>query len=146
MNEKVDKQTLIDGLNQDLAYEYQAVIMYNTYAAVVTGIHRNELRSFFQQEVADELGHALFLADKIIALGGEPVTKPMDVPFTTDPREMVKNVAKAEAESVERYVKRMKQAEAYGDYGLANELHEMIADETTHKEEAEKLLRGQWHQ
>ena len=143
-SEKVDKATLIEGLNEDLAYEYQAVIMYNTYAAAVTGVHRSELRNFFLAEVGDELGHAQFLADKIIALGGRPVTKAADLRYSTTAREMVETVAQSEAETIERYVRRMKQAEAFGDYGLATKLGDMIADETKHKEEAEKLLMGKW--
>ncbi len=146
MTKQVDKATLLEGLNQDLANEYQAVVMYNTYAATVSGIHRNELRTFFQKEIQDELAHAQYLADKITALGGTPVTKAAPVEFTTNPREMVEIVAKAEAETIDRYVTRMKQAEAFGDYGLAAELHDMIADETRHKEEAEMILRGSWDQ
>ncbi len=143
-DETVDKITLLEGLNEDLAHEYQAIIMYNTYAAAVTGIHRNELSKFFSVEVADELEHAQFLADKITALGGQPVTSAADVTYTTVAREMVENVARAEAETIERYVKRMKQAAAYGDYGLEAKLGDIIADETQHKEEAEKLLHGKW--
>ena len=33
---------LIDGLNEDLANEYASVIMYTNYAAVVTGMYRQE--------------------------------------------------------------------------------------------------------
>lgn len=142
MSDTVDKATLLEGLNQDLAHEYQAIIMYNTYAAAVTGVHRNELSKFFHAEVVDELQHAKFLADKITALGGRPTTRAAEVEYFENPRQMVEAVAKAEAETIERYVTRMKQAEAFGDYGLANQLHDMIADETGHKEEAEKLLRG----
>ncbi|RAL24834.1 bacterioferritin [Lujinxingia litoralis] len=140
----VETSTLLDGLNVDLAHEYQAIVMYNTYAAAVTGIHRKELQAFFLEEVADEFEHAKFLADKITALGGTPVTSPAEVRFTTDPREMLESVVKAESETVDRYVYRMKQAQEYGDYGLASTLDAMIADETRHKEESEKLLRGQW--
>ena len=142
--EHVDKATIIEGLNEDLAHEYQAIIMYNTYAAAVSGVHRNELSKFFLEEVADEFEHARFLADKITALGGTPVTSAPEVEYTTNARQMVENVARAEAETIERYVKRMKQAAAFGDYGLETMLGDLIADETTHKEEAEKLLKGRW--
>ncbi len=138
----VDKQALIDGLNEDLANEYQAVITYLTYAACVSGIHRQELKEFFEQEIQEELQHAQFLANKIAALGGKPVTVPANVPYTENPKEMLENVLKAESETIQRYVKRMKQAEAYGDYGLANDLHDIISDETRHKEETEKILKG----
>ena len=72
----VDRQALIDGLNHDLAGEYQAIVMYTQYSAKLTGPYRRELRALFQAEIADEQGHAQFLADKIASLGGEPTTEP----------------------------------------------------------------------
>jgi bacterioferritin (cytochrome b1) len=38
---------LIDGLNQDLRGEFQAVIMYRLHASMVQGPCRQELRAFF---------------------------------------------------------------------------------------------------
>ena len=67
----VDRQALVDALNGDLAGEFQAIIMYIQYSAKLTGPFRNELRNFFQSEIADEQGHAQFLSDKIATLGGD---------------------------------------------------------------------------
>jgi bacterioferritin len=53
---------LLDGLNADLAAEYQAVVMYRTYASLVSGPFRQDLRAFFEGEIPDELNHAAFLA------------------------------------------------------------------------------------
>lgn len=136
-----DVQSLVDALNDDLAHEYQAVIAYNTYAAMVSGINRVELKGFFASEVPDELRHAQYLADKITALGGTPTTMPAEVATANEPRAMLEQALKYERETIPRYVDRMKQAEAIGDYGLANDLQDMISDETSHKEELEKLLR-----
>ena len=138
----MDKKMLIDGLNQDLAGEFQAIIMYIHFAASATGVDRIELAEFFQKEIQDELRHALFLANKITALGGEPVDEPLPVPKASSNREMIERVLEAEERTIKSYVERMKQAEAFGDYGLANDLQEIISDETRHKEECEKLLRG----
>lgn len=138
----VTKELLIDGLNTDLAHEYQAVLMYNSFAAMATGIHRPILKSFFEAEIPDELRHAQFLANKITALGGKPTTEPAELTLAESPRAMLQQVFEAEAETIERYGKRMKQAEEFGDLGLANDLHEIISDETEHKEETEKLLRS----
>jgi bacterioferritin len=60
-----DRQAVIDGLNHNLADEYQAIVMYIQYSAKLTGPYRRELRALFQAEIADEQGHAQFLADKI---------------------------------------------------------------------------------
>ena len=39
-----DRKALIDGLNHDLAGEYQAIVMYIQYSAKLTGPYRRELR------------------------------------------------------------------------------------------------------
>lgn len=131
---------LITGLNDDLAGEYQAIISYITYAALVGGPNRPELAEFFRAEIADELRHAQFLADKIAALGGEPTVTPMPVVVTRDTREMLEQIHKAEVDTISRYRERVSQAEAAGDIGLKVRLEEIIADETSHKEEVEKIL------
>ena len=138
----MDKKDLIEALNQDLAGEYQAVLMYTTYAATVTGPHRPVLRQFFLDEIPDELGHAQFLADKIAAYGGKPTVEPRPVPTTLDPKEMLENVLAAEKQAIADYKVRAAQAEEIGDKGLAAHLDTVVEDETTHYEETEKILRG----
>ncbi len=139
---EVTREQLIKGLNEDLAHEYQAILMYSTFAAMASGIHRPLLKEFFEREIPDELRHAQFLANKITALGGLPTTKPAPVKLVESNRAMLEAVLKAEEETIARYVQRRHQAEALGDYGLVNDLEEIISDETRHKEETEKLLRG----
>jgi len=136
-----DRQTLVDGLNTDLAHEYQAIVMYNSYAAMVYGMHRPTLKQFFESELPEELVHAQLLADKITALGGTPTTEPAPIDLKNEPKAMLKQVLDAEAETIDRYVQRREQAEAAKEYGLATELDDIIRDETEHKEETEKLLR-----
>jgi len=136
------KQELVEALNEDLAGELQAVIMYVTYAATVTGPHRPMLKQFFSAEVPEELLHAQFLADKIASLGGTPTTQPRKVPQTTDPRQMLANVLAAEKQAIADYKARAEQAAAYGDKGLATHLETIVEDETGHFEETEKILRG----
>jgi len=138
----VDREALIQALNEDLAHEYEAIITYTTFAARVKGPYRPALRDLFLEEVKEELSHAQFLADKIVALGGVPTTRPAPVPEAETPRAMLEAILKAETETLARYAERMRQAEAFGDLGLAARIHEIIEDETAHKEEVEKLLAG----
>ena len=140
-----DRQVLIDGLNQDLAGEYQAILMYLHYSAKLTGPYRRELRGLFQSEIGDEQGHAQFLADKIAALGGEPTTQPIPVPLADDTRDMLEQALVAEKQAIADYYKRIRQAEAYGDVGLKVGLENHVADETRHKEELERILAG-WNE
>ena len=135
-----DKQALIDGLNQDLAAEYQAVIMYRLYASMVQGPYRQELRSFFANEIPEELRHAQVLADKIAALGGTPAAVPAPVPVVAEAKAMLQAALKAEIETIERYVNRREQAESNGEHGLAAEFDTIIADETNHRDELQQML------
>jgi bacterioferritin len=137
-----DQQALIDGLNHDLAGEYQAVVMYTHYSAKLTGPYRRELRALFQAEIPDEQGHAQFLAEKIASLGGEPTTVPRPVLHVDLPLEMLEQALNAEKQAISDYCQRISQAEAAGDIGLKVNLENQVADETRHKEEIERILAG----
>jgi len=137
----VDKKTLVDHLNDDLANELSAVIQYLTYAAKASGPYRPQLSAFFLAEVADEQGHAQFLANKIVALGGEPTTTPNPVPRAESNREMLEAVLEAERRAIAGYVERAEEADAFGDKGLAVQLEDMVRDESEHAEETERILK-----
>jgi len=132
---------MIDRLNQDLAGELNAVIQYTTYAARVTGPFRPRLAQLMLDEVPDEQGHAQFLANKIVALGGEPTTEPRPVPKAASNREMLQAVLEAERQAIADYTQRAKDAERFGDKGLVVQLEDMVRGETRHYEEAERILR-----
>src|SRR5947207_6477196 len=131
----IDRHTLLEGLNHDLAGEYQAILTYLHYSAKLTGPYREELRKLFQAEIPDEQGHAQFLADKIAVLGGEPTTEARPVPHADTSREMLERVLEAEKQAIADYDERIRQAEAFGDIGLKVDLENQVADETRHKEE-----------
>jgi len=137
----MEKHTLIDHLNEDLAGELSAIIQYITYAAKVTGPYRPQLTQFFLAEVADEQLHAQFLANKIVALGGEPTTVPRSVPAANTNHDMLKAVLAAEQQATKDYTQRAKEAEEFGDKGLVVQLEDIVRDESGHSEETERILR-----
>ena len=137
----MDKQTLMDHLNEDLAGELQAIIQYITYAAKVTGPYRPQLVQFFLAEVADEQAHAQYLANKIVAMGGEPTTEPRPVPAASGNREMLEAVMAAERQAIADYTQRAQEADEVGEKGLAVQLEDMVRDESDHFEETERILR-----
>lgn len=133
---------LIEGLNDDLAGEYNAIISYLQYSAKVNGPYRPQLVQFLQQEIPDEQGHAQYLADKIVSLGGEPTVTPRPVKTSNDTRKMLEFIYEAEAQTVENYRKRIEQADAVGEVGLKVQLEDMLNDETSHRDEVRKILDG----
>jgi bacterioferritin len=137
----MDKKELVNRLNGDLAGEFGAILQYLTYAAKATGPYRPQLSQFFLAEVPDEQAHAQFLANKIVALGGEPTTQPRSVPTAKTNREMLEAVLEAERKAIADYTQRAKDAEVFGDKGLVVQLEDMVREESAHAEETERILR-----
>jgi len=136
------RAALIEGLNTDLAHEYQAIISYLVLSQLITGPHRPELSRFLDEEIADELGHARYLANKIVALGGTPTTRPAEVRLGSSNREIFEIVLQAERETIERYTQRIKQADAAGEIGLRVDLENIVSEETRHRDDLERILKN----
>ena len=137
-----DKKALIQGLNEDLANELGASILYLYQTSVATGWLGEELREFLTPEITGELQHAIFLAQKIVSLGGKPTTVPKQHKCPKDVKGMLKYDLKLEREAVANYIKRCMQAEEAGETGLKVKLEELIVDETDHAEQIDRILRG----
>ena len=80
-------------------------------------------------DIAGELEHAVFLADKIAALGGDvkiDVTMPKRVKSA---KQMMDMDIQAERKVIGNYATRIEQAEAFGDRGLVIRLEDILAEE-----------------
>ena len=63
---------LINALNEDLAREYQAIIAYTVYSNVLSGAQWMKIADELKLHAAEELQHAMIIADQIDYLGGMP--------------------------------------------------------------------------
>jgi bacterioferritin len=136
-----DKQALIDGLNEDLNMELEAILRYVYHAATATGLLGHELREMAKEDLAGELVHASFLADKIAALGGEPNINPRPPKKHKSAKEMLLEDVAAERAIAENYRKHIEMAEALGEKGLVIKLEDILSDEVDHADELERLAR-----
>jgi bacterioferritin len=135
------KQKLIDGLNGDLNRELEAVLRYLYHSATATSLLGHELRELLKGDLAGELNHAIFLADKIAALGGEVKIQPTMPKKVRSAKQMLEENVAAERSVVASYTERIQQAEEFGDKGLVIRLEDILAEETDHAEELERLAR-----
>jgi bacterioferritin len=136
------KEEFIKGLNEDLAAEWGTIIRYTYQAGKSFGILGVELREMFEDEVQDELGHASFLTDVIIDLGGEPTTSPLEFKKPGDMKGMLELDLEKELADVENYRKHAEWAEELGQVELKVKLEEMAADEAGHAREIRRILKG----
>jgi len=138
----MSKEKLLKGLNEDLAAELGTVIRYNYQAGKSFGLLGTELREMFEEEIKDEMGHARFLTDVIIDLGGEPVTTPKSFDKPAKLKDMLELDLKMEEEDIENYLRHSKQAEDLGLVELKMKLEEMATDEAGHARLLRRLIKG----
>ena len=143
MAKKTDvlKQQLLDGLNADLNLELEAVLRYLYHVSSATGLLGHELREELKSDLQSELNHAMFLADKITALGGQVNIAPSLPKKVRTAKQMMQLDIEAERKVIANYTERITQAEAFGDKGLVIRLEDLLAEETDHAEVLERLSR-----
>ena len=138
----MSKEELIKGLNEDLAAELGTVIRYTYQSSKAMGFVGFELREILEEEIADELGHAAFLMDVIVDLGGEPTTVPKSFDKPEDLKAMLELDLEMEKQDVEHYMAHAGLAEELGLVELQMKLEEMAADEAGHARELRRILKG----
>jgi bacterioferritin len=74
----VDKEKLLEMLNAALAEEWLAYYQYWIGARLMEGPMRSEVEPELLVHADEELGHAVMVVERIIQLGGTPVTNPVD--------------------------------------------------------------------
>ena len=137
----MSREDLLRGLNDDLNLELETVLRGVAHAAVGRGMLGHELRELLKSELPGELEHAMFLADKIVALGGEVEIKPAIPGKAENPRQLLPENIAAEKKAIAGYTRRIDQAAEFGDRGLVIRLEELLAAETDHLESLERLAR-----
>jgi bacterioferritin len=133
-------QDLIKVLNEDLAREYQAIIAYIVYSNVLRGAKWMQIAAELKLHAAEELQHALILADQIDYLGGMPTATPKEVKLSEKAEEMLRFDLDNETETIRNYRTRVKQAEALGHYALAEQLRKIIVQEQEHQHDLATAL------
>jgi bacterioferritin len=135
------REDLINGLNEDLNLELETLLRSVYHAAAGRGMLGHELRELLKKDLPGELEHATFLADKIVALGGEVHIRPAMPAEFGAARELLQQNIAAERKIIGNYARRIDQAAEFGDKGLAIRLENMLAAETDHLEQLERLGR-----
>jgi bacterioferritin len=142
METTMSKEEFIKGLNQDLAGEWGAVVRYTYQAGKSVGVLGVELYEMFHAEALDEIGHATYLTDVIIDLGGEPTTTPKEFDKPSNIKAMLELDLKIEEEDMANYKKRAEQADKLGLIDIKVKLEEIAADEGGHARKLRRLLKG----
>ena len=128
-----ERQSIINGLNKDLAREYKAIIQYVVFSSTLKGAEYGNIAEQLEKHASDELNHALKVAKQIDYLGGTPTIKAEEAESSENPKEMLEIDLRAEQETIRNYRERISQAEQSGEYALSEILRAIIAQEQDHE-------------
>ena len=129
----LNRQELIDLLNEDLAREYQAIIAYVVYSQVIKGAAYMNIAAELEVHAAEELSHAITLANQIDYLGGMPKVTPRPVKTSDKAEDMLRFDLDNENETIRNYRQRVQQCEEIGEYALAEHLRKILMQEQDHQ-------------
>jgi bacterioferritin len=131
-DKNLTRKTLIDGLNEDLSREYQAIIAYVNYSQVLKGAAYMSIAKELETHAKEELSHALKVAAHIDYLGGDPSVTPKPVKTSEKAEAMLKFDLENEKETIRHYRRRVRQADALNEFAISESLRGILVEEQDH--------------
>jgi bacterioferritin len=103
----MDKPKVIRKLNAALERELAEVVRYMHQSFWVKGPNARRLRAFFREQSAESMEHATRLGEQIVALGGKPVVKILEIyePRPLSDKALLKECLKQEQEACDLYTR-----------------------------------------
>jgi bacterioferritin len=134
------REDLIKALNDDLSREYQAIIAYVVYSQSLKGAQYMNIAGELEKHAHEELKHALTIAKHIDYLGGEIIATAKPVKTSEKPTDMLRFDLDNENETVRNYRERVRQCEALGEYGIGEDIREILRQEQEHQSDLADAL------
>jgi bacterioferritin len=128
----ITRKHMIRLLNEDLAREYQAIIAYVVYSQIIKGAKFQHIAGELEKHAKEELGHAILIAKQIDYLNGTPVVSPKAVKMSDKAEDMLRFDMENERVTILNYRKRIRQADAMGEYALSEVIRGIIVQEQEH--------------
>jgi bacterioferritin len=129
----ITREQLIKRLNEDLSREYQAIIAYVVYSQALKGAEYMAIAKELEKHAGEELKHALTVARHIDYLGGMPTATAQPVKLSEKAEEMLRADLDNENETIRNYRQRVKECESLQEYGIAEDIREILRQEQEHQ-------------
>ncbi len=136
----MDKDGLIDALNEDLKTEFRSIVQYVQHIAIIKGAEFMSTVDELRLHVAQELNHALVLAEQIEFLGGVPTTEVVPPPSETDSRKALEADLELETAQLSRYRDRSAQAQELKLADVAEALRPLLEQTQEHVRDLQAVL------
>ncbi len=130
---QVTRDQLIQGLQDDIAREYKAIIQYVIFSQKLDSARFMNIADQLTEHAHQELDHALAIARQLDYFGEYPVHEPKPIEVSEDNEGMLRLDLKAEDDTIRNYRERIRQADALGEYALGEVLREIVKQEQDHQ-------------
>jgi bacterioferritin len=129
----VTREQLIQGLQDDIAREYKAIIQYIIFSQKLDTARFMNIADQLTEHAHQELDHALAIARQLDYLGEYPVHEPKPIEVSEDNEGMLRLDLQAEDDTIRNYRERIQQADALGEYALGEVLRGIVEQEQDHQ-------------
>ncbi len=138
-----NRDAIIDKLNDILEHEMSGVVRYTHYSFMVFGYSRIPVVSWFRNAAAETQDHATRAGEMITQLGGQPslgIGQLLES-HKHDMRDILMESIEFETRGVDKYKELLALAEESGSVTLEEYARGMIAEESQHIGDIDKMLR-----
>lgn len=126
-------EKLVQGLQEDLAREYKAIIQYVIFSQKLDGARYMDIAEELALHAHEELDHALAIAKQLDYFGAYPIHEAKPVQVSEENEEMLWFDLQAEDDTVANYRQRIRQAQELEEYALAEVLQGIVQQEQDHQ-------------
>lgn len=127
------RAALVQGLQDDLAREYKAIIQYVIFSQKLDRAEYMNIADQLVEHAHQELDHALAVSRQLDYLGAYPVHEPKPVEVSEDNKKMLWADLRAEDDTINNYRERIRQADALGEIALSEILRGIVKQEQDHQ-------------
>lgn len=138
----MDKQKVIEILNEIMEYELAGVVRYTHYSLMIFGYTRIPIVKWLREQATESLDHATLAGEHITTLDGHPSLKiaPLLETHKHSINDILKESLEHEKFQIGNYQKLLA-AVAGHSVPLEEYARQMICDEELHVSEVEKMIR-----
>jgi bacterioferritin len=130
---RATKEQLIQGLQEDIAREYKAIIQYVIFSQKLDSAKYMNIADQLAIHAHQELDHALAIARQLDYFGAYPVHEPDTIEVSEDNEGMLRADLRAEDDTIKHYRERIRQADELGEYALGEVLRGIVEQEQDHQ-------------
>jgi len=136
----MEQRQLVELMNEDLGMEYRSIVQYVQHLATLKGLEVQSLLTELRQHLAQELNHAVVLAEQIDFLGGVPTVDVPTVPSATDTQHALQLDLELEEQQLQRYRERIEQAQNLSLPDVAEALRPLLEQTQEHVRDLRSAL------